>query len=460
MASLSQQLLPLVKQHSHIAVAYSAGRDSAAMLHALAMASKNNPLLRVTAIHVHHGLQEVATQWVAFAKNSIAALVLDGCAVSLDVQYVTIPQDTGLSTEAVARTLRYEVLERSAKEAGATVVVLGHHRKDQAETFLLQALRGAGVAGLAGMPAVIERKGLAWVRPWLQMPRESIDVYVHEHQVPFVDDPTNALPLYARNKTRLDVLPVLAAQFPDAEVALVQSAQWCAEASDALSYMAAQDLLLLEKDDSLNLADTKTWPVWRKKNVIRHWYLHATGQHLSSSALERVMQSNPAVGQMTSVPSRCAPGLVLQRGRLSVEDTSRSQSAGPWPDRVITFSSPDNTVDVPERNGHWQLIPGEYGVTLPMTVTVGRRRPGLQFKKGSNQPARAIKNQFQAAGIGPAERDGPYMYAGEDLVWAPGLGLDARVTQGPGWIPVWVPGPAPRVDTPDSAMTYAYQTAC
>lgn len=94
-----------------------------------------------------------------------------------------------------------------ALDEGATVVLLAHHERDQAETLLLQALRGAGVAGLAGMPQSIERHGITWVRPWLRQPRSAIEAYVRLHRLRHVDDDSNEHPRYARNRLRLEVCP-------------------------------------------------------------------------------------------------------------------------------------------------------------------------------------------------------------------------------------------------------------
>src|SRR5262249_37298193 len=126
----------------------------------------------------------------------------------------------GESVEAWARSERYAALAEMARAEGASLVLLAHHRRDQAETVGLQALRGAGAAGLAAMPRVVQRGGLSWARPWLAQAPGAIDAYVELHGLGFVVDPSNADPRHARSRLRTSVMPALREAFPDAEVAL------------------------------------------------------------------------------------------------------------------------------------------------------------------------------------------------------------------------------------------------
>ena len=144
-----------------VAVAVSGGRDSMALLHALARAGRERGV-EVWALHVHHGLMAKADDWAAFVERTCKRW-----SVPFAMQRLAGVPARGDSVEAWARAGRYAALVAMAHAAGCDTIALAHHRGDQAETFLLQALRGAGVAGLAAMPARIERDGLIWVRPWL-----------------------------------------------------------------------------------------------------------------------------------------------------------------------------------------------------------------------------------------------------------------------------------------------------
>jgi len=121
---------------------------------------------------------------------------------------------------------------------GASLVLLAHHRRDQAETFVLQALRSAGVAGLSGMPREVERDGITWIRPWLDVSRDDVEAYVRKHRLKHVDDDSNTDTRFARNRLRRDVWPALTAAFPQAESALAAAADWAQEAQSCLSELA------------------------------------------------------------------------------------------------------------------------------------------------------------------------------------------------------------------------------
>jgi tRNA(Ile)-lysidine synthase len=202
-----------------VAVACSGGRDSLALLHATAVAARGEGLDAV-ALHIHHGLLPEADAWFDHVESMCRRWASEGLPVRFIGRRLTARPRRGESVEAWAREARYAALTDMAREAGAGLVLLGHHRKDQAETFLLQALRGAGVAGLSAMPACIERDGLVWQRPWLDVPRAHIEQYVQQCGLESVEDPSNTDPRFARNRLREAVWPALAAAFPDADVAL------------------------------------------------------------------------------------------------------------------------------------------------------------------------------------------------------------------------------------------------
>lgn len=444
MHELNNPISRLLDDHQRVLVAFSGGRDSAALLHALAHQARVRAAGNyIVALYVNHNLQEAARDWPDFAASFVAALVMDGCPVELVVRDVFIDTNNGESVEALARDARYTQMTEIAAMKNCSVVALGHHRKDQVETFMLQALRGSGVAGLAAMPSSAVRDDISWERPWLKVDRRLIDEYVVSNDVLFVEDPTNSENAYARNKLRNMVLPVLTAQFPDAEVSIAQTAQWCAEAADAMLFIAQNDLLERLSEQVLDLQGTESWPEWRKKNLVRHWYHKTTGFSLPVTALSRLIDYvASATSELKYVPSRGSPDLVVA-GSTVYMAPSKPEHAQHFDDRTVIFKTSESIVEVPECGGYWTVRYGQYGVDLPLTVTLGQRRTGLQFQKGSNQPARSIKNQFQAAGISASERNGPYLYKGEQLVWAPGLGLDARVTKKMGWVLEWHNGPAP-----------------
>src|SRR3989338_6181543 len=217
-----------------VAVAFSGGRDSTALLHATAVAARDWPGATVVALHVHHGLSAQADGWQRHAEAACQVWAAEGLPVRLLCRRVRLNLSVGDSVEAVARAARYTALQEMAREAHADLLLLAHHRQDQAETLLLQALRGGGLAGLAGIPRDVIREGVRWVRPWLDHPRSAIEAYVAAHGLVYIDDDSNADPRYARNLLRMSVWPALVSAFPDAEANLAASAR---RLSDALPVM-------------------------------------------------------------------------------------------------------------------------------------------------------------------------------------------------------------------------------
>ena len=227
-----------------VAVAFSGGRDSLALLHATCRVAQLLGL-QVVALHVHHGLLPEADSWLRSAQQRCARWQRRGWPLRLRWARLEGSPAPGDSLEAWARQGRYGALGRLAKDEGATLLLLAQHRRDQAETLLLQALRGGGPAGLSAMPLVADRGGLRWARPWLGQPRTAIDAYVQRHRLQPVEDPSNDDPRLARNRLRLQVWPALTAAFGDAESTLAAAAQRAQEAAAALAELAAIDLATL-----------------------------------------------------------------------------------------------------------------------------------------------------------------------------------------------------------------------
>lgn len=426
-----------------VAVAWSGGRDSTALLHATLQAA--TPLgLRVLALHVHHGLSANADGWLAFCERRVKAWQRRGLPLDFAFERLSSAPEAGDSVEAWARRMRYAALRRMAIAGDASLVLLAHHRRDQAETFLLQALRGGGVAGLSGMPREAQREGLCWARPWLEQARETIDAYVRRHRLRHVDDDSNDDRRYARNRLRHEVWPTLAAAFPQAEAALTASALWSAEASRCLDDQAREDIEALRSGEGILIRGLLDLPRHRRSNVLRHW-LKSIGQDVPASLVERMNDE------------------LVERGRTQ---TWPIGSAHLRSHRGVLHHVPALECSTVEREQRIQLtragrhaLPGwggalllrrvrEEGVPLAWLgeVELRPRTGGERFQAGLDRPPRSLKKQYQAAGIAPWERDGPLLFSGGQLVFVPGLGLDTRVIGLPGQPQVsiaWVPGSGP-----------------
>jgi len=415
-----------------VAVAYSAGRDSTALLHATVQAARGQGV-EVLALHVHHGLSEQADAWLEHGRAQCARWARLGWPVRFIHHRIEAAPGRGESVEAWARQVRYRALRTMALGAEAGVVLLAHHRRDQAETLLLQALRGAGVAGLAGMPRRIERDGLAWERPWLDMPREAIEAYVRHHRLRYVDDDSNGDERFARNRLRAAAWPALVDAFPQAEAALAQSARWAQQASAALDELAALDLRQVGEGALLDVAAWRRLSSARRANVLRAW-LKSIDQPVTASLLQRL---DDELGEASSAAGRWpAQGgaLRLHRGRLGFVADEPPVAAAAERETMLSIA----------RAGRYRL-PGWGGTLVATRVREGGiplawlgaavlrpREGGEQFQTGLGRPPRSLKKQYQAAGRPAWERDGPLVWSGGQLLFVPGLGVDARAIGLPG----------------------------
>lgn len=294
-----------------VAVATSGGRDSTALLHCTLAQAR--PLgVSVWALHVHHGLMPEADAWQAQVERQARRWGAHFAAERLQGQPAK-----GDSVEAWAREGRYAALARLAHGAGCGVVLLAHHRRDQAETWLLQALRGAGSAGLSAMPRRAERDGLVWCRPWLDQPREAIEAYVRRHRLRVVHDASNLDPRYGRGRLRGSVWPALQAAFPQVDTVLAMAARHAQSAQALADEAAAADGPLVQDGDGLRLAAWQALPPARRANVLRAWLQQRLGQGAPQTLVDRLLAEAPGIG-----PARWpAPGAVVlrRRGVLTVQ---------------------------------------------------------------------------------------------------------------------------------------------
>ncbi|HEY8973898.1 MAG TPA: tRNA lysidine(34) synthetase TilS [Burkholderiaceae bacterium] len=420
-----------------VAVACSGGRDSVALLHAARRAGDALGT-SVVALHVHHGLMADADRWAA----ELAQLCGRWGVRLLESRLPGAPQ-AGESVEAWARRERYAALARMAREAGATIVLLGHHRHDQAETVLLQALRGAGPAGLAAMPRVVERDGLTWARPWLARTGAQIDAYVAPLGVAVAADPSNADPRFARSRLRHGVMPALRRAFPDADIALAAVARRAGEAKAVLDEVAAEDLQRLGAGDVLPLPAWRALSPARRANALRTWLGRMLAGPVPQTLVDRLLAE--ATGEATRRwPIDGGHVLRAWRGQLAVVAPSRARASvtpagatGRAGESLSLLRC--DAYALPGWDGALEVFAtAERGVAPHRLAQVEARvrAGGERFALNPAGGARSLKKQWQSQGIPAEGRDGPLVYdATGALLFVPGLGIDARA---------WAPEGAPQ----------------
>lgn len=428
-----------------MAVAFSGGPDSLALLHATCRAAADLQL-QVLALHVHHGLLPEADAWLQRAQALVARWRRRGWPVRLAWARLAGAPAPGDSVEAWARAGRHAALNRLAHAAGASLLLLGQHRRDQAETVLQQLLRGAGPAGLAGMPRLARRAGLLWARPWLDQPREAVLAYLQRHHLHPVQDPSNADLRLGRARLRRQLWPALMAGFPDAEVALVQAARRAQEADAALAELAALDLAALDRakastaapNPALDVAAWRGLSAARQANALRAWWRLHTRQRPPDTLVQRLLRELPGsavgLGRAASAASAkhwpAAGGWVarLHRGVLHLLPEAPAAPAAHGDPVTLNLAQPGWHA-LPAWGGGFWVEPCAQGGLAPerlQSVRAQARQGGEQWQAGARSQPRSLKKQFQAAGVATWQRQGPLLWQGERLLLVPGLGVDAR----------------------------------
>jgi tRNA(Ile)-lysidine synthase len=423
---------------ARIAVALSGGRDSVALLDAAAHAL---PRDRLVACHVHHGLSPNAQRWADFCADAC-----DRLGIAFTAEHVTVTLEPRASVEATARRARYEALASMAQRTSAGVVLLAQHQDDQAETLLLQLLRGAGPRGLAAMPASYRWRDLAWLRPLLDLPRTTIDAYVTARSLAYVDDESNAQSRFTRNALRLQVVPAMRAIAPGYPATLARAAGHQAEAARLMHELGALDAAPHYDGTTLAREALTTRPAHRARNVLR-WFLEARGLPPPSAArLAAMTQQLCTARRDTAVQLRHAGAeLGVFRERIRVHRPAVDAFSLPWAGNA-PLDLAHGTLSVAAAMG------GDLDAACLFAhrVTVRSRTGGERFRCAAGRPRRALASVLREAAIAPWERDAlPLVFADETLAVVPGIGIDPAfraAAPGSGVTLMWKPTSSPRGD--------------
>ena len=415
-----------------VAVAASGGRDSTALLHCTARAAAQLAItcgvsLHVHALHVHHGLHVHADSWLDHVSAQVKRWARNGLPLTFHHHRLLTSPQQGESVEAWARRERYVALAKMANELGCDAVLLAQHRRDQAETVLLQALRGAGPAGLAAMPKAALRDGIQWLRPWLTQSRESIDVYINRWQLGYVDDPSNVNARFARSRLRQGTWLRLVDDFPDAELAFSSVAARAQEAAECLQDIARLDLERCTKGQTLLIARWLELGASRRANSLRTWLTETRVGPVPESLVKRLL---------AELPGKASGRWPFHSAELRLHQSILSVGLGGLPTRLTTapvacsvdLSSP-GVVSLSKWRGHF-VVEETQGPGLEasaLTASICRARAGgEQFQATSKSVPQRLKNHFQRLGLPVWRRTGPLVFANGKLVFVPGLGMDAR----------------------------------
>ena len=388
--------------------------DSVVLLHALRHLSWPAEL---SALHVHHGLSTHAEHWVDFCTA-----YCHEWAVPLEIVRVQVPLDSGEGVEAAARRLRYQAFSACQ----ADWLALAQHRDDQAETLLLNLLRGAGVTGAAGMPA--ERQLGAQrrlLRPLLDVPRREIEAYAQAHGLRWVDDDSNENRHFRRNFLRHDILPPLERHFPGASAALVRASGHFAEADSLLDDLAGIDQMALATPGGrVTLDGFRALPPARARNLLRHLWRSAGFRAPDARWIDEALRQLTSAGASAETCLETVDGqLHIYRGELYFipppapppEQALRWQGETclPWADGQVRFTP------VIGQGIQRRLLEGS-------RVELRARQGGERLQCHPLRPRRPLRKLLQDAAIPPWERPAlPLLWCDGKLAWVGRLGVDA-----------------------------------
>ena len=398
-------------------MAFSGGVDSVVLLHLLHQFAPRFSW-QLSALHVHHGISPHADEWAAFCEQRCADYN-----ISFHLERVDIAPLRERGIEAAARQLRYAAYARHECD----FLALAHHADDQAETVLLQLLRGSGVRGASAMPMLAHRE-MQWVRPLLACTRAEVVAYAGAHHLRWIEDESNADDSYPRNFLRHQVLPVLEQRFPAYRQTLTRSAQHFAEAAELLDELAQHDAASAIHGDTLIVATLKNMSAARAKNLLRYF-----------------LQSRGA-----SMPQTVQLDDMLQQLCTARDDAAVCVEYGGWQLRryqgrvYVLRALPDFDASVrlswdAQSQLHWAAL----GVQLNFTrkqgngislaklqsspVTLRLRHGGEAMRPHEQGTTRTLKNLMQEYKIPPWLRDRlPLLYCGDELVCVPSVAIAAK----------------------------------
>ena len=379
-----------------VAVGLSGGIDSVVLLHLLhGLAPRFG--YRLSATHVNHGLSPNAADWQKFCSSFCL-----GLGIPFKAMRVTVKRQ-GRGLEAAAREARRAAMLKLKVD----FVAFGHHLDDQAETVLFNLLRGTGLEGASGMPAIGRLGGKTLLRPLLEVSRAEIRAYAARHGLGWIEDESNADEALTRNFIRRSVGPLLETRFP----------RWRENFARAARHFAGAEL------DAQRLLRA---------------YLKGKGVRAPSDA--KLVEMLKQLGSASAAIAH--DGMVFRRYRSKVF-LEKGKSRAPF--KPLAWNG-ESRLALPDGELRFRRVKGQGidGALLgKKSFQVRLRSGGERLRIDANRPSRTLKNLFQEAGVPPWERERmPLLFCGDELAWAPGLGVDAKFLSAgsaPGIVPDWRP---------------------
>jgi tRNA(Ile)-lysidine synthase len=411
-----------------IAVAYSGGLDSSVLLHLMqAYAARQD--IQLFAFHIHHGISPNADAWLAHCERECRHR-----SIMFEARYIELRGRGESGLEEAARISRYAALGELCRTHGVPLLLTAHHQDDQAETVLLQLLRGSGVAGLAGMetantaPDLLGDQIPVMARPLLAVSRAALEDFAASEGIAYIEDESNLDTRYARNALRHRVMPSLDEQFPGFQQRIARTAQHAQSAQRLLNVLAAQDLAMCLAGDCIDINLLRQFDTDRIDNVLRYWFAtHCVRMPATAWLTELRMQLLDARADAQVCVTH--PDCHVRRHRNRIFLTPRVDASTVPPlmfrwngEQRIRFDAFGGTLIFEEANE------GIDAAWLQMQdLQIRYRSGGEKLKPAPNRPTRSLKHHYQALDIPSWERERlPIISAGDQLLYAASIGMDCH----------------------------------
>lgn len=429
-----------------IAVACSGGLDSVVLLHLSADFFASHPRLNshpLHVFHVHHGLSPNADHWLAHVQSECKQFNLP-----FDARKVSVTSVDEHGPENAARLARYEALSAMCTTHRVELLLTAHHQDDQAETVMLQALRGAGLPGWSGMadlqrdhallPAIV-----TLARPLLDCSRKQLEQIASERAIAHIVDESNEDSRYKRNAIRHEIFPLIEQHFEGFTQTLARSSHHFQTAQGLLDELACSDLQQCFDAGELNLKRLALLSGDRIDNLLRYWVVEKIGSYPSQAQLHQLHQ------QMLYAATDTHPQIVIGQWVLQREHDHliiRAQAGENQPpiESIPVIWQGERHIDIPEWRGRIVFEVGEgegfdRELLMQGPLTLRPRQGGERLKLDVRRPSRSLKNLFQESGVAAGRRPWlPLLYAGDQLLFACGLGPNCIVIKkNPGVLLHW-----------------------
>ncbi|MXP56364.1 tRNA lysidine(34) synthetase TilS [Pantoea sp. Mhis] len=425
-------LASLIPSNARCVLAFSGGLDSTVLLHQLIYWQRQQTLLNLRVLHVHHGLSVNADSWASHCKQ-----ICHQWNIMCEVLYIKVNKFAG-NLECNARNMRYKILFEKLQTG--EYLLTAHNLNDQCETLLLALKRGSGPAGLSAMPLKNSFNGYIHVRPLLNFDRQQLKMYANLHKLSWKEDESNFNCYYDRNFLRLKIIPLLQAKWPHFNTAVARTAINCAEQEKLLDDLLSEQLArLIDKQGALDWFPLRNMSDSYCHVILRRWIAANQSDFIPSRAILKRIIHEVMYSRQDAQPCLHFSNYEIRRYRHKLYYLSKL----PLPSTdIFIWHNRDYPLCLPKGLGELQAINNIAKWRHPTDneqITIRFKASGYHHIVGYAH-RRKIKKLWQDLGIPPWQRQRtPLIYYNEILIGAPKLftTYEGVAKNNQGWQIIW-----------------------